>query len=383
MVYQAKNKALFESCVFVKSFEGINLLKTKKEMPFTSSSSSSNENSCSESGLPSTCNTLSEGKSNLRFPQLTRRHFHNNTGETNLQVLLTGNRCFDGDISRRPEDLWEVCSSSKSSTTTSEMKNCVTDESQVSPEEDGLKSASVLETTAETEEERCGVVQFTASVLEGQKAGLNTKPVLVVKSKRESSLSAFSPSKRTLVTTRTESKSKPDKLVSEQQKVNDCSAAINVDMKTGIESRENKLLSSTTSLNTKLDSKAVFKLPRVDCYELTVENIIYSDTCTVLRPKKRRYKTRQGNLYSHISNGWDPQGEALKMRNSIYTKIAQQYVNFGEVSSVEGIRMNAVRDSDQQTLQALKAVEECNNDPPEIREVTPVKKFVIRLPPIS
>lgn len=219
-------------------------------------------------------------------------------------------------------------------------------------------------------EKKDNLCTASASGLEGEKMLLNTRHLSVVESKKSRILPEVSSIKQVPMV-----KTKSRNL---EQKKSDSSMQ-------GCKSQRNdsKLFTfATTTL--KLDqSKVFFKPPTVDCYELTSNSIIRSNTGTLLRRENRRLRKETMFFPSEI-NRYEKCGKGLKVQNSIYAKLAQSFVKFDKISLVKGTQIQSkVEKADDSTLKALKAVKKCNLPKIEIsNEKKAVKKFVIRLPPL-
>lgn len=327
--------------MFVKSLEKLHLVKDAKEKMFVSGDIQNNFVANGQS----TDNLIQE-KGNLRLSKSSRTHHSDINLKGNLQLLqLSENvRCFDGK-STSPESLW----TSPSSSTTSSTKNLVTDEESLDFSEKG--------------DNHYAFVPFANSRLEGKKMCKNANTVSDQELKKENFLPVFSLTKQTeaLKMLKMNPKTKADSSQSVKTKSKD-SVQGTKKYETRTETRQQQLTVSAATKK-KFDSKVVFKLPTVDSYELTPEYIVHGNTCTALSHMKRRLKKTK-KLPSRDS--CEKSGKSLKLRNSVYTQIAQQFVKFDQLSLVEGTRMKArVSYYDRSTLQALKAVKECN--PTEIQ----------------
>lgn len=130
-------------------------------------------------------------------------------------------------------------------------------------------------------------------------------------------------------------------------------------------------------------ARPVFHLPTADKYDITPRNI-NSKAGRVFRPSRKSPLFKSG-----YSNGQlIPRRDSYFIRNSVFKTILQQPgVLLRQPSPVSGVKMT-LKEHDEFSVEAIQTVEKTNIQLPCVEDKTvaevvrPVKKFVIRLPPI-
>ena len=136
---------------------------------------------------------------------------------------------------------------------------------------------------------------------------------------------------------------------------------------------------SSSSHNAVLEKRETFQLPKVETYEISPKNIIDSKVCLGFNENIRPKLSRRSS-----SGEWTPRGKASILRNSVFNRLNEQHrLMLREPSPVAGVKMS-VKDHEEILVNAaLHAVEECNTPSIPHEDISPpIKKFVIRLPPI-
>lgn len=304
----------------------------------------------------------------LKLPILPNVRRVNNEDNNDLQSLLRGVQGFDFSLQELRKE-WIDKSTKKSrascsqrleadSTTpkfTQERVLFVPDDNQVN------NSAGELEPVEDILKDRSqSSLPIAGSVLEGQRVNLREKVGL---NKQRKQIRCRMPRKANKLCNQTESTAKTF-------------GTENILMKT------RKTRPSTVSLKTgKQVARPIFHLPKVDKYDITPRNI-NTKVCSIFKVDDLKSSPL---FHSGYKNTWIPRRDSyVKFKNSVFKAVAQPTVFLRQPSPVSGVKMT-LKEHEGSLAAAIQAVEETNVTSPtvDVEVSRHVKKFVIRLPPIS